>query len=119
MIRSDAILLGGAALVSLGLLLLPLIALNLVLMQSFADRERREQRASAQSALGSARLFLLDYLRGLPLGFDLKTQVDREFMEWTSSMFKHPINQLTQAISLADDDTGVLSQTLILQLPFQ
>ncbi len=74
------------------LLLLPLIALNLVLMQSFADRERREQRASAQSALGSARLFLLDYLRGLPLGFDLKTQVDREFMEWTSSMFKHPIN---------------------------
>ncbi len=74
------------------LLLLPLVALNLVLLQSFEDRERREQRASAESALSSARLFLLDYLRGLELGFDLETQVNSVLMEWISSIVEHPVN---------------------------
>ncbi len=74
------------------LLLLPLIALNLVLLQSFADRQRDEQRANAQSALISARVFLLDYLRGLELGFDLHTQVNRSLMEWIASVVEHPVN---------------------------
>ncbi|MEM7584926.1 MAG: ATP-binding protein [Acidobacteriota bacterium] len=74
------------------LLLLPLIALNLVLLQSFSDRQRSEQRTHAQSALSSARVFLLDYLRGLERGFDLRTQVNEGLMEWISSVVKHPVN---------------------------
>ncbi|MEM7351860.1 MAG: histidine kinase dimerization/phospho-acceptor domain-containing protein, partial [Acidobacteriota bacterium] len=74
------------------LLLLPLIALNLVLLQSFADRQRREQLAAARSALSSARLFLIDHLRSLEAGFDLNTQVDRGLLEKIAAVVEHPVN---------------------------
>ncbi len=95
------------------LLLLPLIALNLVLLQSFADRERREQRAIAQSALDSARLFLLDYVRGLPLGFDLQTQVDRALLEWISSVVEHPVNLYWRSQVLASSQQELFTVGLV------
>ncbi len=95
------------------LLLLPLIALNLVLLKSFSDRQRREQRASAQSALDSARLFLLDYFRGLPLGFDLKTQVDRALMEWISSVVEHPVNFYWRSRVLASSQQELFTAGLL------
>ncbi|MCP3963506.1 MAG: PAS domain-containing protein [bacterium] len=74
------------------LLLVPLVALNLVLMQSFADRQRQEQRTQAQSALASGRLMLVSYLQGLELGFDLHTKVNRELLEGIASVVEHPVN---------------------------
>ena len=74
------------------LLLLPLIALNLVLLQSFSDRQRRQQLTNAQSALSSARVFLLDYLQGLERGFDLHTQVNGALLLWISSVVEHPVS---------------------------
>ena len=95
------------------LLLLPLIALNLVLLNSFADRQRREQRVSAQSALDSARLFLLDYFRGLPFGFDLNTQVDRALMEWISSVVQHPVNLYWRSQVLASSQQELFTVGLL------
>ncbi len=95
------------------LLLLPLIALNLVLLRGFADRERREQRAAAQSALDSARLFLLDWIRGLPFGFDLQTQVDRALMEWISSVVEHPVNFYWRSQVLASSQQELFTAGLL------
>ena len=74
------------------LLLVPLIALNLILLQSFEDRLRQEQLANAQAAIGSARHFLLDYLHGLKPGFGIDTQVNRPLLEWISSVVQHQVN---------------------------
>ena len=95
------------------LLLMPLIALNLVLLRGFADRERREQRAAAQSALDSARLFLLDWIRGLPFGFDLQTQVDRALMEWISSVVEHPVNFYWRSQVLASSQQELFTAGLL------
>ncbi len=95
------------------LLLLPLITLNLVLLRSVGDRERRAQRANAESALDSARFFLLDYLRGLPFGFDLKTQVDRALMEWISSVVEYPVNLYWRSRVLASSQQELFTAGLL------
>ncbi len=100
-------------LVYAALLLLPLIALNLVLLQSIAERERREQRAEAQSALDSARLFLLDFIGGLPFGFDLQTEVNRALMEWISSVVEHPVNLYWRSRVLASSQQELFTAGLL------
>lgn len=74
------------------LLLVPLIALNLVLVGSFERRLIDEQRAKAQKAISSARVFLIDYLQGLDPGFGIDTQIDRTLMEWISQVVQHQVN---------------------------
>lgn len=74
------------------LLLVPLIALNLVLVGSFERRLIEEQRANAQEAISSARVFLIDYLQGLDPGFGIDTQIDRTLMEWISQVVQHQVN---------------------------
>ena len=74
------------------LLLLPLIALNLVLLRGFEQRLRDEQLANARAAVTSARFFLLDYLQGLDPGFGIDTQVNRTLLEWISSVVQHQVN---------------------------
>ena len=74
------------------LLLLPLIALNLVLLRGFEQRLHDQQLANAHAAVASARFFLLDYLRGLELGFGIDTQVNRTLLEWISTVVQHQVN---------------------------
>ena len=74
------------------LLLVPLVALNLVLLRGFEERLRREQAASGERALSSARLFLVDYLLGLKPGYGIETQVHGELLEWISGVTGHQVN---------------------------
>ena len=74
------------------LLLVPLAALNLVLLDSFEERLRREQEAEGRAALASARLLLVDYIQGLDPGFDIRTQITRELLEWISRLVRHQVN---------------------------
>ncbi|MEM8998529.1 MAG: hypothetical protein AAGF23_27330, partial [Acidobacteriota bacterium] len=80
------------ALVFTMLLLVPLIALNLVLLRSVAERLRTEQLAEARDAMVSARTLLLDYLRGLEPGFLIETQVNRELLDWIGGLVGHQVN---------------------------
>ncbi|MEM1181308.1 MAG: ATP-binding protein, partial [Acidobacteriota bacterium] len=80
------------ALVFTLLLLVPLIALNLVLLRSVAERLRTEQLADARGAMVSARTLLLDYLRGLEPGFLIETQVNRELLDWIGGLVGHQVN---------------------------
>ncbi len=79
-------------LVYASLLLVPLAALNLILLQGFEDRLRRDQQAQGQKALGSARLVLVDYLKGLEPGFSIDTRINRELLEWLSNVARHQVN---------------------------
>ncbi len=74
------------------LLLVPLIALNLVLVRSFERRLIDEQRSDAREAISSARVFLIDYLQGLDPGFAIDTQINRTLMEWISQILQHQVN---------------------------
>ena len=74
------------------LLLVPLIALNLVLVRSFERRLVDEQRSDAREAISSARVFLIDYLQGLDPGFGIDTQINRTLMEWISQILQHQVN---------------------------
>ena len=74
------------------LLLLPLIALNLFLLRDFENRLAREQMDQARGAIGSARLFLLDYLVRLEPGSSIETRLNRPRLEWVGSVVEHQVN---------------------------
>ena len=74
------------------LLLLPLIALNLILLRSFSDRLQAEKLADAQRAMVSARQFLVSYLKGLETGVLIETKVNRDLLEWMSDLVQHQVN---------------------------
>ncbi|MDA8019332.1 MAG: ATP-binding protein [Thermoanaerobaculia bacterium] len=79
-------------LVYTALLLLPLVALNLVLLQGFSERMRAEQVEGAEAAVAAARSLVVDYLSGLEPGFLFETQVNRELLEWISDLVGHQVN---------------------------
>ena len=79
-------------LVYTALLLLPLVALNLVLLRGFGERLRAEQVEGAEDAVASARSLVVDYLSGLEPGFLFETQVNRELLEWISGLVGHQVN---------------------------
>lgn len=74
------------------LLLIPLVTLNFVLLHGFEERLRREQQEQGEAALVSARRYLLDYIKSLPPGFGIDTEVHRELLEWVSSLARHQVN---------------------------
>ncbi len=74
------------------LLLLPLIALNLFLLRDFEARLGREQMSHARGAIGSARLFLLDYLLRLEPGSSIETRLNRPLLEGVASVVEHQVN---------------------------
>lgn len=79
-------------LVSSAFLLLPLLALNFVLLRDFRERLKEEQILSAQAAMTSARSLLLDFLQGSDPGFAIETRVNRELLEWISGLVRHQVN---------------------------
>lgn len=76
------------------LLFVPLVALSLVLMQGFEERLRQEQLAQGTRALESARVLLRDYIVGLASrpGFDIATEINRELLNWISTLVHHQVN---------------------------
>ncbi len=79
-------------LVFTGLLLLPLVALNLFLLRDFESRLQREQQLRANDAIVSAGDFILDYLAGLEPGSSIETRLDRGLLEWVASIVHHQVN---------------------------
>jgi signal transduction histidine kinase len=74
------------------LLIVPLIALNLILLRTFREQLREAQVQAAQDAMGAARSLLLDYLQGLEPGYIFETRVNRELLEWISGLVRHQVN---------------------------
>ena len=74
------------------LLLVPLVALNLILLRSFSERLQEEQVEDAQRAMVSARELLVNFLNGLPPGVAIETQVNRELMEWMSDLVQYQVS---------------------------
>lgn len=79
-------------LVYTGLLFLPLVALNLVLLGNMAERLRQNQLTQGEIALDSARTVLIDYIRGLDEGFSFDLLLNRQLVEWLSRIVDHQVN---------------------------
>ena len=79
-------------LVYTGLLLVPLLLLNVVLVTSVENRLRKEQRTTGEAALASAQKVVGDYLASVEPGFDLANVLDDELLLWISEVLHHEIN---------------------------
>ncbi|MDX1632359.1 MAG: ATP-binding protein, partial [Thermoanaerobaculia bacterium] len=74
------------------LLLVPLGLLELLLVRSFEERLRREQRMAGQAALTSARQVLGDFVLSLEPGFGIETALDDALLGWVSRVIHHEVN---------------------------
>ncbi len=74
------------------LLLVPLVALNLILLRSFSERLQEKQVEDAQRAMVSARELLVNFLNGLQPGVAIETQVNRELLEWMSDLVQYQVS---------------------------
>jgi signal transduction histidine kinase len=79
-------------LVYTGLLLVPLLLLNVVLVTAVQNRLRQEQRTTGEAALASAQRVVGDYLASVEPGFDLANVLDDELLLWISEVLRHEIN---------------------------
>lgn len=95
------------------LLLIPLVALNLVLLRGFEQRLRENQQESGHAALTSARLFLRDHLQGLEPGFGIETKLNSELLEWVSGLVRHQVNLYWGSEILASSQTELFSAGLL------
>ncbi len=100
-------------LVYAGLLLIPLIALNLVLLRGFQERLRGEQIAIARAATASARLVLLRHLDSLEPGFVLETRINRSFLEWVSGVVQHQVTVYWGSRLLASSQQELFTAALL------
>ncbi len=99
------------------LLFVPLLALNLVLLNSFEDRLRREQLAKGEAAIASARLYLISYVRGLRVGFDFESAISDELFDWISRIVNHQVSLYWGSTRLASSrpelfTTGLLPERI-------
>jgi len=75
-----------------GLLLVPLVALNVLLLRSLEERLLAEQRAAGEAAVRSAQQVLGEYVLSLEPGFGLETALDDELLVWLSRVLHHEVN---------------------------
>ncbi len=75
-----------------GLLLVPLLLLNLVILSDAEDRLNREQRSAGEAALASTQRVIGDYVATLEPGFDFTTLVDDQLLMWVSRVVHHEVN---------------------------
>ena len=75
-----------------GLLLLPLLLLNLVILSDAEERLNREQRSAGEAALASTQRVIGDYVATLEPGFDFTTLVDDQLLMWVSRVVHHEVN---------------------------
>lgn len=74
------------------LLLLPLLLLNLVLFRTMGDRLEDEHRGAATVGLQLAQRLLSEYLVALEPGFQLRTAIDGEVLDWLSGVVQREVN---------------------------
>jgi signal transduction histidine kinase len=74
------------------LLLVPLVALNVLLLRNLEARLQAEQRAAGEAAVRSAQQVLGEYVLSLEPGFGLETALDDELLVWLSRVLRHEVN---------------------------
>ncbi len=74
------------------LLLVPLVALNVLLLRNLEKRLLAEQRVQGQAAVRSAQQVLGEYVLSLEPGFGLETALDDELLVWLSRVLHHEVN---------------------------
>ncbi|MDX1501963.1 MAG: ATP-binding protein [Thermoanaerobaculia bacterium] len=74
------------------LVLLPILALNLLLVRLVSERLQREQLATGRQALESAERILGEYVLTLDPGFGIEAALDDELLVWLSRVARHEIN---------------------------
>jgi PAS domain S-box-containing protein len=74
------------------LLLVPLVALNVLLLRNLEKRLFAEQRVQGQAAVRSAQQVLGEYVLSLEPGFGLETALDDELLVWLSRVLHHEVN---------------------------
>jgi signal transduction histidine kinase len=74
------------------LLVVPLLALNAVLVAAVEKRLSREQRAAGEAALASTQRLIGDYLLGLEPGFGIDTELNDELLGQISRVVRHEVN---------------------------
>ncbi|HEV8631328.1 MAG TPA: hypothetical protein VGV61_13505, partial [Thermoanaerobaculia bacterium] len=74
------------------LLLVPLAALNVLLLRNLGERLQAEQRAAGEAAVRSAQQVLGEYVLSLEPGFGLETALDDELLVWLSRVLHHEVN---------------------------
>jgi signal transduction histidine kinase len=75
-----------------GLLFLPLLLLDLVIIRALTSHLHDEQRVTGQAALDSAQRVLGEYILTLEPGFGVETAVDDDLLIWLSRVVRHEIN---------------------------
>ncbi|HEV7514935.1 MAG TPA: ATP-binding protein, partial [Thermoanaerobaculia bacterium] len=79
-------------LVYTGLLLVPLLLLNAVLVRTMGERLEREQRTAGEAALNSAQKELGDRFVSLPPGFGIDTALNDTLLTSLSQVVHHEVN---------------------------
>ncbi len=74
------------------LALVPLLALNLVVLRIVGQRLDREQLANGAAAVESAQHILGDYVLSLDPGFGIDTALDDELLSWLSRVVHREFN---------------------------
>src|SRR4029079_8877676 len=74
------------------LLLVPLVALNVLLLRNLEERLLAEQRAGGEKEVRSAQQVLGEYVASLEPGFGIETALDDELLVWLSRVLHHEVN---------------------------
>jgi two-component system nitrogen regulation sensor histidine kinase NtrY len=74
------------------LLVVPLLLLNLVLIQGLSERMATQQRSGGEAALRATERILGDYLPSLRPGFSVATAIDDSLLSWLSQVVRHEVN---------------------------
>ncbi len=74
------------------LLLVPLAALNVLLLRNLEERLLAEQRAGGEKEVRSAQQVLGEYVASLEPGFGIETALDDELLVWLSRVLHHEVN---------------------------
>ena len=74
------------------LLLVPLLLLNLVILQDAEERLYRTQRAAGEAAMVSAQRLLGDWVGTFEPGFSFATVIDDALLKWVSRLVHHEVN---------------------------
>jgi nitrogen fixation/metabolism regulation signal transduction histidine kinase len=74
------------------LLLVPLLLLNVLVVQLLEERLEQEQQEAGQAALESAQQVLGEYVLSLEPGFGFNAALDDQLLIWLSGVVHHEVN---------------------------
>ncbi|HXT52537.1 MAG TPA: ATP-binding protein, partial [Thermoanaerobaculia bacterium] len=95
------------------LLLVPLAALNVLLLRNLEERLLAEQRAGGEKEVRSAQQVLGEYVLSLEPGFGIETALDDELLVWLSRVLHHEVNLYWGSIINASSKRELFSAALL------